>query len=160
MGRIVMFTVDDCVHCTRLQRALEDQSIPFEEVSLSLFPERRKDMLSMSDRLTVPQVFFNEKHIGGADDTFAVLSRWFTDTAKTALEHYQQDVGDLPDPTEPRLAARSDRLTAAGTDFVIKPYIRFKGLPGEQATMFFFDPAGNALEFKAFKDDAQIFATE
>ena len=43
--------------------------------------------------------------------------------------------------------------------FIIEPKIRFKGQPGEQATMFFLDPCGNALEFKAFKDDKQIFAT-
>ena len=42
--------------------------------------------------------------------------------------------------------------------FVIEPYIRFKGLPGEQATMFLLDPSGNALEFKAFKDMGQLFA--
>ncbi|MEL6358290.1 MAG: glyoxalase, partial [Bacteroidota bacterium] len=52
----------------------------------------------------------------------------------------------------------ADKLTAAGTEFAISPYIRFKGLPGEQATMFFYDPAGNALEFKAFKDISQLFA--
>ena len=51
------------------------------------------------------------------------------------------------------------RLTAAGTSFVIEPYIRFKGEAGEQATMFFLDPAGNALEFKAFADLGQLFAT-
>lgn len=43
-------------------------------------------------------------------------------------------------------------------DFVIEPYIRFEGKTGEQATMFFYDPCGNALEFKAFKDDNQLFA--
>jgi hypothetical protein len=42
--------------------------------------------------------------------------------------------------------------------FVIEPHIRFKGLPGEQATLFFEDPSGNALEFKAFKDMGQLFA--
>ncbi len=52
----------------------------------------------------------------------------------------------------------SKRLTDAGTDFVIEPYIRFKGEIGEQATMFFLDPSGNALEFKSFKDPSQIFA--
>lgn len=50
------------------------------------------------------------------------------------------------------------RLKAAGQDFVVEPYIRFEGLPGEQATMFFLDPCGNALEFKAFKDINQMFA--
>ena len=52
-----------------------------------------------------------------------------------------------------------DRLIEANTNFVIDPYIRFKGGTGEQATMFFLDPSGNALEFKSFKDPNQIFAT-
>ena len=52
----------------------------------------------------------------------------------------------------------ASRLKAAGQAFVIEPYIRFKGEPGEQATMFFLDPCGNALEFKAFKDLDQMFA--
>jgi hypothetical protein len=43
-------------------------------------------------------------------------------------------------------------------EFVIEPYVRFEGLVGEQATMFFYDPSGNALEFKAFKDMSQLFA--
>jgi extradiol dioxygenase family protein len=50
------------------------------------------------------------------------------------------------------------KLEAVGTDFVIKPYVRFEGEPGEQWTMFFLDPAGNALEFKAFADLEQLFA--
>lgn len=50
------------------------------------------------------------------------------------------------------------RVSAAGIGFGIKPHIRFKGETGEQATMFFCDPSGNALEFKAFADDARIFA--
>ena len=55
--------------------------------------------------------------------------------------------------------ALAERLKAAGTRFVIEPQVRFKGQPGEQATMFFRDPSGNALEFKAFADDAMLFAT-
>lgn len=51
------------------------------------------------------------------------------------------------------------RLRTAGARFVIEPYQRFAGEPGEQWTMFLRDPAGNALEFKAFADDAQVFAT-
>jgi hypothetical protein len=49
------------------------------------------------------------------------------------------------------------KLQAAGLNFVIKPYVRFQGQPGEQATMFFLDPAGNALEFKAFRDLSEMF---
>ncbi|NVK58034.1 MAG: VOC family protein [Alteromonadaceae bacterium] len=52
------------------------------------------------------------------------------------------------------------KLESAGVEFVIKPYVRFKGEPGEQATMFFMDPAGNALEFKAFADINQLFAVD
>lgn len=52
----------------------------------------------------------------------------------------------------------SSELRDKGVEFVIEPYIRFKGQVGEQATMFFLDPAGNALEFKAFKDMGQLFA--
>jgi extradiol dioxygenase family protein len=54
--------------------------------------------------------------------------------------------------------ALAARLKAAGVRFVIEPCIRFKGEVGEQATMFFLDPSGNALEFKAFKDRAMLFA--
>jgi len=52
----------------------------------------------------------------------------------------------------------AQNLKQKNIQFVIEPYIRFKGLTGEQATMFFYDPAGNALEFKAFKDMSQLFA--
>ena len=52
----------------------------------------------------------------------------------------------------------SRELEGKGIDFVIEPYIRFKGEVGEQATMFFLDPAGNALEFKAFRNMDQLFA--
>jgi len=54
--------------------------------------------------------------------------------------------------------ALAERLRAAGVRFVIEPYVRFKGEVGEQATMFFLDPSGNALEFKAFRDRSLLFA--
>ncbi len=52
----------------------------------------------------------------------------------------------------------ADKLKSHGIEFVIEPYIRFQGEVGEQATMFFLDPCGNALEFKSFQDETQIFA--
>jgi len=58
----------------------------------------------------------------------------------------------------PDWEALADRLRAAGTRFVIEPHVRFRGQPGEQATMFLLDPCGNALEFKAFADPAKLFA--
>ena len=53
----------------------------------------------------------------------------------------------------------ADRLLGHGVSFAIAPHVRFRGQAGEQATMFFRDPAGNAIEMKAFADPAQLFAT-
>jgi extradiol dioxygenase family protein len=78
--------------------------------------------------------------------------------------HNPVDGHDVPVPhfglilTVPRFQELAERLRAAGTEFVIEPYVRFKGETGEQWTMFLLDPAGNALEFKAFADDGQVFA--
>ncbi|MDE2271883.1 MAG: DUF1543 domain-containing protein [Xanthomonadaceae bacterium] len=58
----------------------------------------------------------------------------------------------------PAWHALADKLRTAGTHFVIEPHVRFKGQPGEQATMFLLDPSGNALEFKAFADRSRLFA--
>ncbi len=79
--------------------------------------------------------------------------------------HNPVDGHDVPVPhfgvvlTMPQWEALAARLKAAGVRFGIEPYVRFKGQVGEQATMFFTDPSGNALEFKAFADDGQLFAT-
>jgi extradiol dioxygenase family protein len=60
--------------------------------------------------------------------------------------------------TMPEWKQLAARLETAGIEFVIAPTIRFEGQPGEQATMFLLDPAGNALEFKAMADPAKLFA--
>ena len=60
--------------------------------------------------------------------------------------------------TIPQWEVLAERLKAARTEFVIEPYIRFKGEPGEQATMFFLDPSGNAIEIKAFANLDSLFA--
>ncbi|MFD9542428.1 VOC family protein [Streptomyces sp. NPDC060022] len=78
--------------------------------------------------------------------------------------HNPVDGHDVPVPhfglilSIPAFQGLTDRLRAAGTEFVIEPYVRFEGQQGEQHTMFLLDPAGNALEFKAFADDCQVFA--
>ena len=58
----------------------------------------------------------------------------------------------------PQWEALAEKLRRAGTKFIIEPYIRFKGEVGEQATMFFLDPSGNAIEFKAFRNMESLFA--
>ncbi|MGW2226101.1 VOC family protein [Streptomyces formicae] len=79
--------------------------------------------------------------------------------------HNPVDGHDVPVPhfglllTVPAFEELAGRLRAAGTEFVIEPYVRFAGQTGEQRTMFLLDPAGNALEFKAFADDSQVFAS-
>ena len=80
------------------------------------------------------------------------------------LHHNPVDGHDVPVPhfgvvlEMKQWEALAQRLRDHGVKFVIEPTIRFKGQVGEQATMFFLDPAGNALEFKAFKDMGQLFA--
>lgn len=84
--------------------------------------------------------------------------------ADTAVAINEVDAHNVPVPhfgvvlDMPTWEALAQRLQAEGTEFVIEPYIRFKGQPGEQATMFFMDPSGNALEFKAFNSLDSLFA--
>jgi uncharacterized protein len=88
-----------------------------------------------------------------------------SESGGTAI-HNPVDGHDVPVPhfgvvlTMDDWHALAARLEAAGVTFVIPPQVRFKGFVGEQATMFFRDPSGNALEFKAFADDAQLFAID
>jgi len=84
----------------------------------------------------------------------------------SARVHNPVDGHDVPVPhfglllSVPEFHRLAERLRANGTEFVVEPYLRFEGRTGEQWTMFLLDPAGNALEFKAFADDSQVFATE
>lgn len=81
-----------------------------------------------------------------------------------AAHHNPVDGHDVPIPhfgvvlTMAEWRELSERLVKAGIQFVIEPYIRFEGKVGEQGTMFFLDPSGNALEFKGFDDLDQLFA--
>ncbi|MDT5340324.1 MAG: uncharacterized protein QOD90_5829 [Mycobacterium sp.] len=84
----------------------------------------------------------------------------------SARSHNPVDGHDVPVPHFGLLLSvaefhrLAERLRANRTEFVIDPYLRFEGQAGEQWTMFLRDPAGNALEFKAFADDSQVFAAE
>ena len=85
-------------------------------------------------------------------------------SARSVSAHNPVDGHDVPVPhfgvvlDMGQWEALAERVEAAGVRFGIEPHIRFKGQVGEQATMFFYDPSGNALEFKAFADDANLFA--
>jgi uncharacterized protein len=86
-------------------------------------------------------------------------------SARSLATHNAVDGHNVPVPhfgivlTMPHWEELVNRLKAAGLKFGIEPHIRFVGETGEQATMFFQDPSGNALEFKAFADDSQLFAS-
>lgn len=83
---------------------------------------------------------------------------------KARLHHNEVDGEHVPVPHFGAVLgldewrALAGRLEAQGTDFVIAPTVRFAGQPGEQATMFFLDPSGNALEIKAMADPEKLFA--
>ena len=84
--------------------------------------------------------------------------------ARSVASHNTVDGHDVPVPhfgvvlTMAQWQALAERVQGAGIQFGIAPHVRFKGRVGEQATMFFYDPSGNALEFKAFADEALLFA--
>lgn len=81
------------------------------------------------------------------------------ETATSGVDNHQVPVRHFGAVLSiPAWQTLADKLKAAGTQFVIEPYIRFKDEPGEQATMFFSDPSGNAIEIKGFKDMQSLFA--
>ena len=87
-----------------------------------------------------------------APESAGVKHRNSVDTDDVPVPHF----GIILPPTEWK--AFAERLKSHNVKFIIEPKIRFAGEVGEQATMFFLDPSGNALEFKAFADFSQIFA--
>jgi len=68
VGIITVFSLQTCPHCKRAKHLLDDEGWPYNEISLTDYPEKRDDMLKLADRLTVPQIFFNAKHVGGATE--------------------------------------------------------------------------------------------
>ena len=68
MGRVLVFTLPTCTHCRAAKATLARRGVPYVEVSLSAHPTRRGDMESLSNRATVPQIFLNDHHVGGASD--------------------------------------------------------------------------------------------
>lgn len=84
------------------------RDIPFVDVSITQYPKRRADMMALSDRVSTPQVFFNTRHVGGADETIALLEAWDDANKKskysTPRERYEFEIGRQFDPSNPRLA--------------------------------------------------------
>jgi glutaredoxin len=102
-GRITIFTITNCVHCRRVKAALNVRGpIPYVEINLTEHAAARAHMVQLSNRSTVPQVFFNDEHIGGADETLELLenNKWHV---SCALDTYEREIAAQPDPTDERL---------------------------------------------------------
>lgn len=96
MGRITIFALASCPHCKAAKALITNRGWEYYEISLSDYPEKRPDMLSLCDRLTVPQIFFNEKHIGGASELKAL-----DESGK--IEQLYADIEAQPAPTDPKM---------------------------------------------------------
>lgn len=68
LGQVLLFTIPGCPFCARAKKLLGDLKVPYVMVNLERFPERRSEMQERAGKSSVPQIFFNSKHIGGYDD--------------------------------------------------------------------------------------------
>ena len=69
LTRVLMYTTGFCPYCRFVKRLFDDLRVPYQEVRVDLDPEKRREMMEISQRRTVPQVFVGDRHIGGCDDT-------------------------------------------------------------------------------------------
>ena len=97
MGRITVFSTSTCPHCKRAKALLADKGWEYSEVSLSDYPEQRTAMLQLADKLSVPQIFFNERHLGGASELAGLDERG-------ELQALYEEMAAAPAPTDARLA--------------------------------------------------------
>ncbi|KAL3794667.1 hypothetical protein HJC23_010095 [Cyclotella cryptica] len=107
MGRITVFSIDGCTHCRQLKAALAARNIPYSDINISHYPQKRSDMLALTDRHTVPQVFFNERYIGGADETIQLLHEWDEELkggSVTARDRYVDTIESEPGPFDGKLS--------------------------------------------------------
>ena len=68
LGQVLLFSITGCPFCARAKKMLTDMQVPYADINLEKYPERRYEMQERTGRRTVPQIFFNSKHIGGFDD--------------------------------------------------------------------------------------------
>jgi glutaredoxin len=99
MGRITVFSLAGCRHCKRAKALLTARGWDFLDISLSDYPEMRAPMLQLADALTVPQIFFNEVHLGGAAELEALEA-----AAGDELGALYEQMAGAPTPTDPRLS--------------------------------------------------------
>jgi len=122
-----VFSITGCPHCVKAKKNLKLRGIPYVEINLTLHPDRRPDMLALQDGFTVPQVFFNDKHIGGATETVALLEKWDKEEGNDddgtygAQKRYQSEILAVLDPTDPRLATPSASESQETPAWMVEP---------------------------------------
>lgn len=85
LGQVAVFSITGCPFCARAKRLLTELEVPFVDINLEKFPERRYEMQERTGRRTVPQIFFNAKHIGGYDNLKKLVSLIIDGTQSTQL---------------------------------------------------------------------------
>uniref|UniRef100_A0A7S0WST3 DEP domain-containing protein n=2 Tax=Pyramimonas obovata TaxID=1411642 RepID=A0A7S0WST3_9CHLO len=113
-GRITIFSLSTCPHCNRVKGLFKEKKWEYFDISLTEYPEKRVDMLQLTDRLTVPQIFFNETYVGDASTVIAL-------EASGKLQEMYDKMRTEPEPTNPMLSRPSyppkpDPVPAARTD--------------------------------------------
>lgn len=114
MGRITIFSIEDCNFCRRTKATLSARGIPYTDINIEAYPVKRADMISLTDRTAVPQVFLNDEYVGGSEETLAILTKWDEDIEKdddddctrdkTHFDRYFRLIESKSDPTDERLA--------------------------------------------------------
>jgi glutaredoxin len=108
-GRVTVFSISGCPHCRRAKHHLSTHKVPYVEINLDVYPERRDEMVERTSRRTVPQVLFNAKHIGGADDLLGLDEAQF----RELVEHVQSVAVEDDDLEVPALPVKSANSAAA-----------------------------------------------
>lgn len=113
MGRITLFTSDHCVHSLQMKNEMIRRKLPYTEISLTDFPEKRQDLFMLTRRMTTPQAFFNTRYVGGIEATLRLLKEWDRDSHyKSPAKKYEAQIAKFPDPSNPNLAVptKSDSM--------------------------------------------------
>ncbi len=156
MGRITVFTAED-VHSEIVKNELKRMSLPYTEISVIDFPLRRSDLKALTNKTSIPQIFFNTRHVGGVSATLEALQRWkkpsnistststknslsnngtsFFSATSAPFQLYQAEIESMPDPTSKKLEPTPPRSSAeqqdSDTKRVLRPSI---GLPDGTTT--------------------------
>jgi len=140
MGRITVFTAED-IHSEIVKNELKRLSLPYTEISVIDFPLRRSDLKALANKTSIPQIFFNTRHVGGVSETLKALRRWkkpsnsiknsltnkgtsSSAATPTPFQLYQAEIESMPDPTSNKLEPTPPRPSGEPQDSDTKRVLR------------------------------------